>query len=168
MIGKDISSHILTIGTDYRPCMGGISVLLNGYSTFFEKFKFVTSSRPGSRFLKIYLFVKSVLCLIAYCLFDKDIRVIHVHTSTFTFLVREKLYVIIGHFFHKKVIVHLHGGTFELLCHDHADEIREVFKSVDVVICVSSSPCYLDSTFITIIFRMSCCSSIHFLLLIFF
>lgn len=137
MIEKDLSCHVLTIGTDYKPCNGGISVLINGYTSFYEKFYFIKSSGPGNKIIKLLYFVESIVLLISYCIFLKRIKLIHIHSSSFSFLWREKWYVYIGHFFHKKVILHLHGGTFELVCKSHIRVLQKAFNKVDMVICVS-------------------------------
>lgn len=137
MISKEITDHVLTIGTDYRPCKGGISVLLNGYSTFFEQFNFIKSSGKGNKLFKIFCFVQSLFLLSYKCLFHSEIKIVHIHTSTFTFLKREKWYVYISHFFGKKTIVHIHGGAFEVICKKYNKKLQNVYKKVDYVVCVS-------------------------------
>lgn len=137
MISKDISRHVLTIGTDYKPCSGGISVLLNGYSSFFEEFNFIKSSGPGNKINKLFYFLQSIVLLLLYGLFLSKIKIVHIHTSTFSFLRREKFYVYIASFLKKKVVVHIHGGAFETLCKSNAKDLRSVYRKVDVSVCVS-------------------------------
>lgn len=137
MIDKKISRHVLTIGTDYRPCNGGISVLLNGYSTFFEKFNFIKSTRKGNKIVKFFCFIQSIILLICYSIFNTKMKIVHIHTSTFTFLIREKWYVYIAHFLGKKTIVHIHGGAFEEICKRHNRQLQKIYKNVDYVVCVS-------------------------------
>lgn len=138
MIGKDISCRILTIGTDFRPCNGGISVLLNGYSTFFEEFKFIKSTKKGNKIVKFFCFVQSIFLLFLYCLFDSQIQIVHIHTATFSFLRREKWYVYIAHWLGKKTIVHIHGGAFEVICEKYNQQLQKIYKNVDCVVCVSN------------------------------
>lgn len=137
MLENKISERVLLIGTDYKPGNGGISMLLKGYSTFFETFNFIRSTGPGTKVYKFYLFLQSLLLLVLVCLFQRKIRIIHIHTSSFTFLKREKWYVLIGKFFEKKVIIHLHGGFFEKVCVDHSEELKTIFQKADAIVCVS-------------------------------
>jgi len=51
---KEISQHILTIGPDYRNHRGGIGAVIEIYSKYFEKFKFLPSYKVGSAFLSQY------------------------------------------------------------------------------------------------------------------
>lgn len=136
MIQDNILKKVLHIGTDYKTTQGGISQLLNNYAISFPVFNFVCSTSGKSFGIKLFTFIKSIILLLYYIIF-RNIEVIHIHTSSFTIVKREFLYVLVGHAFHMQVILHLHGGMFEKECKKHAPRLKKIFSKVDLVICVS-------------------------------
>ena len=52
MIDKKISEKVLTVGVDYKVPKGGIAFVLNAYSSFYEPFNFVCTSKGDGKFSK--------------------------------------------------------------------------------------------------------------------
>ncbi|CAK7025451.1 MAG: D-inositol-3-phosphate glycosyltransferase [Parabacteroides sp.] len=137
MVCEKISSSILFISTDYKAPKGGIAKLVNHYSFIFNPFLHISSVERGNLIYKVYVFVKSIILLIIY-LIQKKIKIVHIHSSSHTLIYREWLYVKIAKCFRCKIVLHLHGGEFELAYKKHTNKIASIVGSVDAVICVSN------------------------------
>ena len=113
------SKNILTIGTDTNG-KGGIAILIQSYSKMFKKFNFIASHQEGNLFKKTALSISALLRCCYYCIF-KPIRIVHIHTASFTDFYRQSIYVFCAKVFRKKVILHIHGakdsrkGIFDVL-----------------------------------------------------
>ena len=105
------SKNILTIGTDTNG-KGGIAILIQSYSKMFKKFNFIASHQEGNLFKKTALSISALLRCCYYCIF-KPIRIVHIHTASFTDFYRQSIYVFCAKVFRKKVILHIHGAKFE-------------------------------------------------------
>ena len=96
------SKNILTIGTDTNG-KGGIAILIQSYSKMFKKFNFIASHQEGNLFKKTALSISALLRCCYYCIF-KPIRIVHIHTASFTDFYRQSIYVFCAKVFRKKVI----------------------------------------------------------------
>jgi len=85
------SKNILTIGTDTNG-KGGIAILIQSYSKMFKKFNFIASHQEGNLFKKTALSISALLRCCYYCIF-KPIRIVHIHTASFTDFYRQSIYV---------------------------------------------------------------------------
>lgn len=111
------SKNILTIGTDTNG-KGGIAILIQSYSKMFKKFNFIASHQEGNLFKKTALSISALLRCCYYCIF-KPIRIVHIHTASFTDFYRQSIYVFCAKVFRKKVILHIHGAKFEQFYENH-------------------------------------------------
>lgn len=88
------SKNILTIGTDTNG-KGGIAILIQSYSKMFKKFNFIASHQEGNLFKKTALSISALLRCCYYCIF-KPIRIVHIHTASFTdFIVNRFMYFVL-------------------------------------------------------------------------
>ena len=94
------SKNILTIGTDTNG-KGGIAILIQSYSKMFKKFNFIASHQEGNLFKKTALSISALLRCCYYCIF-KPIRIVHIHTASFTDFYRQSIYVFCAKFSEKK------------------------------------------------------------------
>ncbi len=94
------SKNILTIGTDTNG-KGGIAILIQSYSKMFKKFNFIASHQEGNLFKKTALSISALLRCCYYCIF-KPIRIVHIHTASFTDFYRQSIYVFCAKVFRKK------------------------------------------------------------------
>lgn len=94
------SKNILTIGTDTNG-KGGIAILIQSYSKMFKKFNFIASHQEGNLFKKTALSISALLRCCYYCIF-KPIRIVHIHTASFTDFYRQSIYVFVLKFSEKK------------------------------------------------------------------
>jgi len=130
------SKNILTIGTDTNG-KGGIAILIQSYSKMFKKFNFIASHQEGNLFKKTALSISALLRCCYYCIF-KPIRIVHIHTASFTDFYRQSIYVFCAKVFRKKVILHIHGAKFEQFYENHQSFVRFVCHKADVLVTVSN------------------------------
>ena len=90
--------------------------------------------------------VKDIFRIFTYLLTikNKDLKIIHIHTASYWSFIRNIPYVIISQYLCKaKIIVHIHGGEFNLFFEKASDLIKKMIKktltSVDCIIVTSPS-----------------------------
>ena len=143
-ISKDISSRILTISTDYNNHKGGIGAVVEVYMKYFEAINFIKTHKNGSVLFKIYTFFISLFKLIWTLLFNRKIKIIHIHGSSYGSFYRKFIVFAVGKYiFRKKIIYHIHGGAFKLF-YETTDRysrglIEHMLRKVDLVITLSES-----------------------------
>jgi len=135
MISTNISSKIVIIGTGLDG-KGGIAVLLRSYSRILQPFYYICSHRSTNRIFQIGLAIIALFKTIFYCIFYR-VQIVHIHTASYRSFFRESIYVFIAKIFHKKVILHLHGGEFEIFYKRYPRYCNYVCRSADCVIAVS-------------------------------
>ena len=137
MTPRNPFSQVLHIGTN---CIGpgGIAAVIRMYKDANpEDFNFIpTSQGEVSKLKKLWLFLRSLPIFIFYMLF-REIKVVHIHSSSHLSFYRKSLYVLLAKFFGKKVILHIHGGFFVPFYQSHRSYCSQVFKLVDRVLTVS-------------------------------
>lgn len=130
-------SQVLHIGTN---CIGpgGIAAVIRMYKDANPgDFNFIpTSQGEVSKLKKLWLFLRSLPIFIFYMLF-REIKVVHIHSSSHLSFYRKSLYVLLARLFGKKVILHIHGGFFVPFYQSHRSYCSRVFKLVDRVLTVS-------------------------------
>jgi glycosyltransferase involved in cell wall biosynthesis len=154
-ISKDISSKILSIGPDYHNHRGGVGAVIAVYSKCYEIFNFIPTYKVGSTFYKTTVFFLSTFKLVSVLVFNRKIKIIHIHGASYGSFYRKFIVFFIGKYiFRKKVIYHIHGGGFPVF-YKKSDSlsqrlIRTFLANADIVICLSQSwNDYFKSNFIT-------------------
>jgi glycosyltransferase involved in cell wall biosynthesis len=142
-IPSKISSHILTIGPDYKNHRGGIGAIIATYSSIFEGFKFVPTFRPyGSNITKSLFFVKQAFVLAKTLSADKEIKIVHIHGShSGSFFRKLAAFWISKKIFGKKVIYHINASSYDLFYNKAGNTTKKLVKymmrEIDLLICVS-------------------------------
>ncbi len=136
LISTELCRKVLIIGTDYNG-KGGIASLLFLYSKIFSPFLFVCSHRFTTKWGQLCLAITAFFKLIYYCIFS-SIKIVHIHTASYRSFYRESIYVLVAKFFRRKVILHLHGGEFELFYKTFPGYIRFICRRVDCIVGVSN------------------------------
>lgn len=144
LISAQVSKHILTIGPQHKNHRGGVGAVIDIYSKYFEHFQFIRSHRSGSKLLSLVIFLQSITLLIVKLIFNRDIKIVHIHGSTGASFYRKYVcFVIAKKVFGKKVFYHIHGGTYHLFYSEGntiiKNRIRNIINHADCVICLSES-----------------------------
>ena len=135
MIKKELSGKILVVGTDYRG-NGGIATVIDCYRQLFEQFNFICTHRFVGRFQQVLLVLFACLKLACFCLF-KGIRIVHIHAASYRSFYVASICVLIAKLCGKKVILHLHGGSFEPFFERNRTFCLTVTRRVDAIVAVS-------------------------------
>jgi glycosyltransferase involved in cell wall biosynthesis len=142
-IPLSISDKILTVGTPYKEFKGGISIVINTYSKYFERFNFLSSyKRSKSKLVVAFYYPYFVFKLFFYLLFKRQIKIVHIHGAAKGSIYRKYgVFFISKYIFGKKVIYHSHGSELKEFYRDSSDRIKKFLKhffcSADMVICLS-------------------------------
>lgn len=108
--------NILMVGPHKDKIKGGISTAIKSYSEseFLQEFNIYNlhTVSVGNKLNKIFYCIYSILKMMYYLVFKK-IDLIHIHTASGNSFIRKSIFVRIGSFFNKKILLHIHGGGFE-------------------------------------------------------
>lgn len=109
---KDISRHVLMIGVK-SDTPGGMASVIKSYDDCFDGMKYITTWRVGSKFVKLRYAFAAVIRFFYFMLFDKDIKIVHIHGAANASMQRKSIFIKLGKWFKKKVILHMHAADFE-------------------------------------------------------
>lgn len=137
---------VLSVGPDLNSNGGGIASVIKSYyaaysdgSYDFDFILFRTIGHIGSRILAnglyfIYAYLKLLILLIS----NRDIQILHIHSSSHYSFLRKSIIAITARLFNKRTIIHLHSSKF---CEFFLSKnrfvsmwINFVFKRVDIVV----------------------------------
>lgn len=143
-ISKKTSEKILTIGPEYHNHRGGIGAVIDIYNKYFDGFNFIPTYKEGSALFKTYVFLIGLLKISYTLLRNRNIEIVHIHGSSRASFYRKFIcFIISKYLFKKKVIYHIHDGTYHLF-YAHSKTvtrkmIRMFVNHVDCLICLSES-----------------------------
>lgn len=137
MVNNEISSHILTIGCDYKMTKGGISSVIDSYSRIYSPFNFVATTQTKSKLQNLLYLIYSLVKFTFKC-FSRNIKIVHIHTASNTSFKRKAIYINIASFFKKNIVLHIHGAEFHLFYEKNRAFVAKTLKKVDTIIALSS------------------------------
>lgn len=139
-----MKSPILMLGTA-RDVRGGISSVVNAYfsSELIKDYEiiYIATHVDGGKLRKLLIFFKAIISSIRY-LFSSKIKLVHIHSASRASFYRKSVFVILSKVFRKKVIIHIHGGGFNIFYHNESGTIkRKYIKNIlclaDIIIALS-------------------------------
>ena len=140
MLPQDIAEQILTIGCQYRNPKGGIAQVIYNYEKYvFPQFKHIINSGEGDKIAKLARALSGWLQMALRLLFDKKIKIVHIHTASYNSFRRSAYFVKLAKQFGKKVVIHIHGGGFKEYFATNPGWIASVLNSCDAIIALSPS-----------------------------
>lgn len=144
LISKSISKHIIMAGNYYKHHHpGGISAVVQYWSDYIENLQYYPTYKLSNIFIRTWWFCTSFVRLAVRMLFDKNIKILHLHTAADGSFWRKAQLVKLGHALHKKVILHVHASRFKDFYNESSTKkrewIKEVLDKVDVLIVLSES-----------------------------
>ena len=151
----DVAESILTVGCSYNPPTGGVAQVLYNYRKYvFPVFKCVVNSKTTSQISKIFIAIYAIIKTVFVLLIDRKIKILHIHTASYNSFWRSLWFVTVGKLFHKKVILHIHGGGFKEFYSSEQEKISKILNSSDCIITLSES---WQKFFL----KISCCKNIE-------
>lgn len=126
---------------DHHP--GGISAVVQYWSEYIEDLQYYPTYKLSNKFVRLWWFVYSYICIFLRLLFDKNVKILHLHTAADGSFWRKSMLVSLGKLFQRKVILHVHASRFKDFFNDASNSKKEkilsTIKNVDVLIVLSES-----------------------------
>lgn len=139
-ITKSLAERVLTIGCECNPPKGGIAQVLYNYRLFvYPTFNFVANSVDGSVFAKIWQLIKAVAQTSQTLRKNRRIKIVHIHTSSYSGFNRSKIFIRIAKVFNKKIVLHVHGGAFKEFYQTSPKSITRILDKCDCIVALSES-----------------------------
>lgn len=140
IIEKKLSEKILTLGVS-KSTYGGMSSVLISYERCFDKMRFIPTWKLGHKSVKIGYAFQAILRCLLLLVFDRRIKILHIHGSANASFYRKAIFIKIGKFFQKKIVFHQHAADFEDFFNKsiNKQEIINIINSCDVFIVLSQS-----------------------------
>jgi glycosyltransferase involved in cell wall biosynthesis len=138
IISKELSNKILIISGHYKG-KGGIAIVVNTLSTYYESFNYVASIHSRSPVMFWYFGI-CILKLFYYILI-KRIKIVHIHGASYGSFVRKMIIINICRFFQIKIVYHIHGAKFNLFYtkYNKCNIVKNTINKADVLVVLSNS-----------------------------
>lgn len=137
MINENISKRVLTLGCDYKSTQGGISTVISSYSKIYHTFRFLPTSKCRSKIRNLVDLLIAVIIFSTKCC-SRSIAIVHIHTASNNSFRRKKLFIDIAHLFGKKIVLHIHGGSFKEYTENNKKLVESTIAKVDTIIALST------------------------------
>lgn len=140
MIDKQLSKKILTLGVS-KTTYGGMTSVLVSYEKCFEQMRFIPTWRLGHKIVKVWYAFQAIVCCFFLLLFDKRIKILHIHGAANASFYRKEVFLKMGKRFGKKVVFHQHAADFREFFEQSDDKLRivDVINLCDKLIVLSQS-----------------------------
>lgn len=144
IIDGQLSKKILMAGNYYKHHHpGGISAVVQYWSENIEDLQYYPTYKLSNIIVRIWLFFTSYVRLAFRMIFDKNIKILHLHTAADGSFWRKAQLVKLGILFNKKVVLHIHASRFKDFYNEASARkrrwIRKILLMVDVLIVLSDS-----------------------------
>lgn len=138
-INSELSSKVLTIGCYFKNPKGGIAQVLKNYSNIFEKFNFISTTKATSKFSNSLTLLNALFQFLLKMIFNKNIKIIHIHGSSYNSFYRKRIFINIAKLFNKKIIYHIHSGEFKIFTEKNKAKVTKTLNKCDAIIALSES-----------------------------
>lgn len=144
IICKDLSARVLMAGNYYKHHHpGGISAVVQYWSQYIENLQYYPTYKLSNVVVRVGWFACSYLRLALRMKFDKNVKILHLHTAADGSFLRKSMLVKLGHRMGKKVVLHVHASRFKDFYNEASQKkkqrILQTLNSVDVLIVLSHS-----------------------------
>ena len=140
MLSKELSDVVLTVGCEYNPPKGGVAQVMYTYSKeVYPVFRCITNSGKGSPVRKLWKFAEGWVKVFSALLCNRAIKIVHIHTASWNSFRRSSYFVNLAKLFHKKVVLHIHGGGFKEYFKTNPEWIRGVLLKADYVMALTDT-----------------------------
>lgn len=135
MISSTLSDKVLTVGPDPFG-KGGIASVVQYYrDELFPKWNFIAEACPeGGKLSKLFDAFSASFKLISVLRSDKKIKIVHLHTAGKVSFPRSCVFMHIAKLMGRKVVMHMHSGTFPSYCAGKEKKVKNELSKADVII----------------------------------
>lgn len=133
---RDLFKRLLLLGTDPKG-KGGMATVMNFYRQLAgDNFRFICVHRFEPRLWQFFRAIAALFRLL-YALLFSPIRLVHIQTASYTSFYRDSFYLLVAKLLRKKVVLHLHGGEFELFYRQTPRYCQFICRQADCLVGVS-------------------------------
>ena len=133
-----IFAKVLYFGPENE--LGGVGSVLEIYKRNICHYNFIPTYPSNHRKSKITFFIKSIFKNIRLLVFNRKIKILHLHSASKGSFIRKSIICIIGKLSGRKIIFHMHSGGFESYYNNSGllkPYIKYILHASDGVICLS-------------------------------
>jgi glycosyltransferase involved in cell wall biosynthesis len=118
-----------------------MATVIQNYNDYIENLRYITSWKPTNIINRIFIAFSAYIKIFSLLLFDKRIKIVHIHGAAYGSFYRKKIIIKLAKQFRKKTIYHMHGGEFKDFFEksNNKKEILKTINSCDICIVLSNS-----------------------------
>ena len=144
LMPKSICKQVLMAGNYYKHHHpGGISAVVQYYSEYMDGLQYYPTWKSGNILIRTWWFCTSYLRMAVRMIFDKRIKILHLHFAADGSFWRKEKLLHIGKFFGKKVIMHCHASRFKDFYNEASKNkkrwILQTLRKADMLVVLSES-----------------------------
>ena len=144
LIPKSVNRQVLMAGNYYKHHHpGGISAVVQYYSEYMDGLQYYPTWKSGNILTRIWWFCTSYLRMAFRMMFDKRIKILHLHFAADGSFWRKEKLLRLGKFFRKRVIMHCHASRFKDFYSEASESkkhwIMQTLRKADLLIVLSES-----------------------------
>lgn len=144
IINKSLSNKVLLVSVTYKtdgPCGGGVSSVLASYEKYFYRLRHIPTWKITNKINKLWYFMYHYLWFLILLIFDRRIKIVHIHTAAGPSFERKMLMTRTAKLFRKKVILHMHAADFVEYYNESKSKkwIEDSIRKCDLLIVLSPS-----------------------------
>lgn len=142
IIPNKISKKILMIGVYYKKnAPGGMASVVQYYEHYFENLKYISSWKLTHKLGRLYFAIFAYFKLLFLLIFDKNIKIVHIHTAADASFWRKSIFLSLSKGFNKKVLLHIHASRFKDFYYESSKKakIKHTLNKANKVIVLSQS-----------------------------
>jgi glycosyltransferase involved in cell wall biosynthesis len=136
-----MDNNVLFIGPYEKRPKGGVAFVLSEYEKLLPKAYFLSTSVSYNKLIKVFVLFKALLRFIFLLIFHSNIKIIHIHVSSYRSFNRKYIFFRLAELFNKKIVCHIHGGSFHLFYEGSSlkvkNRIHYFIENADCIICLS-------------------------------
>lgn len=138
MLSTQICESVISIGCPYKHPKGGVAQVINTYSKYvYSYFRCIPNSGGNNIVSKLFSAISSYIYTFFLLIFDRRIKIIHIHTASYNSFKRSSYWVILGKLFKKKIVLHIHGGGFREYYATNPIWIKNILDKSDCLVVLS-------------------------------
>ncbi len=136
----NILNSVVTVGPDFARPRGGIAQVVYNYRhyVFGPKSCFIANSCEGSKIQKLLLACSAALKLIMLLLTRQNLKIVHIHTASRNSFRRSCVYLNIAKALRRKVVMHIHGGSFKEYYYANSEYVKRQLQKCDHIVVLST------------------------------
>lgn len=142
LIDKSLAKKVMMVSVIFRtskPCGGGVSTVLECYDKYFDGLRHFPTWKYTNPLNKAWYFFYHWVELVLFLIFDRRIKIVHIHTAANASFERKMIMAKTARMFGKKVVLHMHAADFREYYAESSKQqwMRDSINACDKLIVLS-------------------------------